>query len=228
MWKEQVKELQKILRLRTKVLAIRFCRDAKEYKDVKDIRTPSHALAPCQAFGLCRTSGKTIRLRPENTMGSAESAPWGNCASIFGMAEPLDIIMSGEMLGHGCFIDPATAAQAQQAIRRLPAGSVKAMLIGPADEELFAPDVLAIYGTPGQLMQLMNGLCYQDYAPVDMRFVGESSCSDGIVTCYLEERPAGTIPCYGERQRGGMEDGEMVLAIPPARLEKALEGIRSW
>ncbi len=61
-----------------------------------------------------------------------------------------------------------------------------------------------------------------------MRFVGESSCSDGVVTCYLDHKPAGTIPCYGERQRGGMEDGEMLLAIPPGRLEAALEGVRSW
>lgn len=224
---EEVRELQHVLRLRTHVLGIQFHKEKAKEQDPR-ILSPAHAMAPCQTFGLCRTSGKTIRLTAETTMGSAADAPWGNCASIFGLADPLEIIMNGEMLGHGCFKDPYTAAQAQKAIRRIPSGTIKEIVIGPADGGIFEPDVLMVYGTPGQIMQLMNGLCYQDYAPVEMRFVGESSCSDGVVTCYLDKKPAGTIPCYGERQRGGVEDGEIVLAMLPESLGPALEGIRSW
>ena len=55
--------------------------------------------------------------------------------------------------------------------------------------------------------------------------VGESACADAIAQCYLTDKPALTIPCYGERRYGHAQDDEMVMAIPHHYLEKIVEGL---
>ena len=228
MYAEIVKELEDILRFRAKPIGVKFCESVDMLAQVPNLVRPSHPLAMCQVFGLSRFAGKTIGVTAEDILGGAEEIIMGNCASIFGLAEPVDFIRSGEMLGHGCFAGVEEAGKEQDAIKRIPTGKYKAVVVSPvSDGNLEEPDVVAFYASPGQIMQLMNGLVYKDYEPVSMRFVGESSCSDGIVTCFLTGKPAGTIPCFGELQRAGRED-EVILAIPPRKLASVLEGVKSW
>lgn len=222
-----VKEIEYLLRLRTRALGIKFCADADELNGVTSIKRPKHPACLCQFFGIARIAGKTIGCTVEDVAGGTPEA-FGNCASIFGMAEPNGFIYSGQMMAGGGYATLEDARGEQLAIKRLPAGSCQAIILSPAAEDKIEPDVVAFYGTPGQIMQLMNGLQWSNYEPVSMRFVGESSCSDGFIECYLTGKPAGTIPCMGERQRGGCDDSEMLLCVPPAMVFSALEGIKAW
>src|SRR3990172_1126574 len=74
---------------------------------------------------------------------------------------------------------------------------------------------------------LMNGLQYKDYERFNFFFIGEGACADGLAQCYTTGKPALAIPCFGERRFGGVTDDEMVIALPPGMIEKAVEGLQA-
>lgn len=224
---KSVLALEDLLRLRTKPIGVKFCSSVDELDKIEGLIRVDHPLHLCQAFGLSRIAGKTLGLTASDVSGSAPGT-FGNCPSIFGLSEPIEFIRSGQMMAGGCYATLEDSKAEQDAIIRLKPGSVAALAIGPVSADNMKPDVLAIYGTPGQIMALMNGLQNSHYEPIQMRFVGESSCSDAYITCYITGKPAGTIPCMGERQRGGAEDNEMVLCIPPSQAADAVRGITAW
>jgi dephospho-CoA kinase len=76
-------------------------------------------------------------------------------------------------------------------------------------------------------MLLINALQFEDYEVMQFHCVGESSCSDAIVRCLLERKPALSIPCYGERRYGHAQDDELVMAVPAELMDKALNGMEA-
>jgi len=91
----------------------------------------------------------------------------------------------------------------------------------------FHPDVVLIYANPAQMMFLMNGLQFRDYERFQFFFIGEGSCADGLAQCYTTGKPALAIPCLGEREFGTVTEDEMVMALPPAMMAKAVEGLQA-
>ncbi|MDY7019656.1 MAG: DUF169 domain-containing protein [Chloroflexota bacterium] len=84
----------------------------------------------------------------------------------------------------------------------------------------FEPDMVLIYANPAQMILIINALQFEDYERLQFFCVGESSCADAIAQCYLSGKPSLTIPCYGERRYGHAQDDELVMALPPAMVEK--------
>ncbi len=68
---------------------------------------------------------------------------------------------------------------------------------------------------------------FEDYEVMQFYCVGETSCSDAIARCYLNRKPALSIPCYGERRYGHAQDDELVMAIPVEMMDKALSGMEA-
>ncbi|MGD9138466.1 MAG: dephospho-CoA kinase, partial [Desulfobacterales bacterium] len=91
----------------------------------------------------------------------------------------------------------------------------------------FDPDIVMIYANPAQMMLLINSLQFEDYEVMQFYCVGETSCSDAIARCYLNRKPALSIPCYGERRYGHAQDDELVMAIPVEMMDKALNGMEA-
>ena len=56
--------------------------------------------------------------------------------------------------------------------------------------------------------------------------VGESSCADSWGRALSTGKPSLSIPCYAERRYGGVLDEEMLMALPPGDLPKAIEGMK--
>jgi uncharacterized protein (DUF169 family) len=77
------------------------------------------------------------------------------------------------------------------------------------------------------MMLLMNGLQFKDYERFQFFFVGEGSCADSLAQCYTTGKPALAIPCMGERAFGNVSEDELVMALPPKMLEKAVEGLQA-
>ncbi|GAB6274000.1 MAG: hypothetical protein STSR0004_08630 [Peptococcaceae bacterium] len=71
------------------------------------------------------------------------------------------------------------------------------------------------------MILLINALQFESYERFQFFCVGESSCADAIAQGYLSQKPSLTIPCYGERRYGHVQDDELVMALPPFYLEKA-------
>ncbi|MCJ7772274.1 MAG: DUF169 domain-containing protein, partial [Desulfobacterales bacterium] len=57
-------------------------------------------------------------------------------------------------------------------------------------------------------------------------FIGEGACSDSLAQCYVTGKPSVSIPCYGERSMGGVSDDEIIIALTPETLEKAIAGLK--
>ena len=57
--------------------------------------------------------------------------------------------------------------------------------------------------------------------------VGESSCADSWGRALKKREPSLSIPCFAERRYGGVLDDEMLMALPPELLPKAIAGMEA-
>jgi uncharacterized protein (DUF169 family) len=113
----------------------------------------------------------------------------------------------------------------QEDYPRVPPG--EAIVVGPLIKENFEPDVVLIYGNPAQIMMLMCGLQKVKYERFQFHFIGEGACVDSIGQCYTTGKPALAIPCYGERAMGQVKDDEIVIALPPSEIDRAIDGLET-
>ena len=96
----------------------------------------------------------------------------------------------------------------------------EAVMVGALSRALFEPDLVLFYGTPAQMIFMINALQYDDYERLHFYCVGESSCADTIVQCFLSGKPALSIPCFGERRYGHAQDDELAIALLCGQVEK--------
>jgi len=83
------------------------------------------------------------------------------------------------------------------------------------------------YATPGAMMYFINGLQWSGYKRFDWSVVGESSCADSWGRALATRTPSLSIPCFAERRYGGVLDEEMLMALPPSYIAKAIAGMRA-
>src|SRR6058998_3846755 len=101
-----------------------------------------------------------------------------------------------------------------------------ALAVAPlASNRLNPPDICLLYGTPGQMIFMINGLQWAGYKKMTFTSVGESACADSWGKALKTGEPALTIPCYAERRYGGVADDELLMAIPPRFLPRVIEGL---
>ncbi|HSG05366.1 MAG TPA: DUF169 domain-containing protein, partial [Nitrospiria bacterium] len=79
--------------------------------------------------------------------------------------------------------------------------------------------------TPGQMIFFINGLQYTGYKKLEFTVVGESACADSWGKALKTREPSLSIPCFAERSFGGVADDELLMALPPAYLKKAIAGM---
>lgn len=120
------------------------------------------------------------------------------------------------------------ARKHQKAMRRIPQGKFKAFAIATLfQERIEQPDMIIVYGTPAQMIRLIAGIQWENYERLQFFSVGESACTDFIGECYHSQKPSLTIPCFGERRFGGVQEEELVIAIPPQAIDKILKGLEA-
>ena len=57
--------------------------------------------------------------------------------------------------------------------------------------------------------------------------VGESACADSWGRALATGEPSVSIPCYAERKFGGVQDDELLIALPPSYLPGVVEGLEA-
>jgi len=75
------------------------------------------------------------------------------------------------------------------------------------------------------MIYFINGLQWSGYQKFDWSVVGESSCADSWGRALKTREPSLSIPCFAERRYGGVLDDEMLMALAPADIAKALAGM---
>src|SRR6266487_6610014 len=96
-----------------------------------------------------------------------------------------------------------------------------------ASGRLNPPDICLVYATPGQMIILINGLQWTGYKKFEWGVVGETACADSWGRALKTGEPSLSLPCYAERRYGGVPDEEMLMALSPKHLVKAITGMKA-
>jgi len=218
-WEGLARELERLLRLRTFPVAYKRLERAGDLEKIPKLRRLDRFFTFCQLPGLVRTRGWTVGVTAEDDINP-------RCARIHGLAAPTDETRAEEaaQLATTWFGTVEEALRQQADYPRIPPG--EAIVLAPLASGKFDPDVVLIYGTPAQLMFILNGLQKKKYERFHFYFIGEGACADSLAQCYVSGKPALAVPCFGERRFGEVLDEEMVLALPPALLDSAIEGMQ--
>jgi uncharacterized protein (DUF169 family) len=218
-WAGLTRDMERLLRLKTSPIAYKRLEKAAELDKIPEVMPLGRRASFCQVPAMVRTMGLTIAATRDN-FGE-------RCARINGLAPTTEkqLAWEADSFATTWFANVAEARKQMAAYPLVPPG--EAIVLAPLASGKFEPDVILIYANPAQMMLLMNGLQFKDYERFQFFFIGEGSCADGLAQCYTTGKPALAIPCMGERAFGAVAEDELVMALPPGMMAKAVEGLQA-
>ncbi len=219
-WEKPVRRLELLMRLKSFPVAFKLFEDKEALSEIPFIRRMNYKSTLCQLINLVKSFDWTVGADVDDFMSAV-------CPSIIGLTDIPDYMKDGTFRSIVWTKSRADAKKYEDAIPRLPVGKYEAVALAPLVYNPFDPDIVLIYANPAQMMLLINSLQFENYEVMQFYCVGETSCSDAIARCYLNRKPALSIPCYGERRYGHAQDDELVMAIPVEMMDKALNGMEA-
>ena len=215
-----VADLNALLRLKTTVIGMKMFATAAEMEAIPKIRRPNAVHATDQIVSMASRLGWTVGVTASDLVGA-------QCRAVIGLAPRDEQWLAGEAyvgVWHGTAED---ARKRQEALCVVPHGRYEAMAVSPlASGRLDPPDICLVYATPGQMIILINGLQYVGYKKFEWGVVGETACADSWGRALATGEPSLSLPCFAERRYGGVPDEEMLMALSPAYLVKAIAGMK--
>jgi len=215
-----VADLNNLLRLKTTVIGIKMFATVDEMAAIPKIRRPSAVHTTDQIVSMASRLGWTVGITGEDLVGA-------QCRAVIGLAPQDEKFLEGKNyvgIWHGTAED---ARLRQEALDVVPYGRYQAMAVSPLTSgRLNPPDICLVYATPGQMIILINGLQYTGYKKFEWGVVGETACADSWGRALKTGEPSLSLPCFAERRYGGVPDEEMLMALQPAHLAKAIIGMK--
>jgi uncharacterized protein (DUF169 family) len=218
-WPTLVDGLNRLLRLKTTPIGMKMFATRAEMEAIPKIRRPKSTHTTDQVVAQACRLGWTVGITVEDLVGA-------QCSAVIGLSPRDEQFLSGKNMA-GVWFSTLEDSAAHQAAMDLPeAGRWEAMAVSPLTTgRLDPPDICLVYGTPGQMIILINGLQWAGYRKFDFSVVGESACADSWGRALKTGQPSLSIPCFAERRYGGVLDEEMLMALPPKYLPKAIAGM---
>ena len=214
-----VADLNSLLRLKTTVIGMKLFARVAEMEAIAKIRRPNAIHTTDQIVSMASRLGWTVGITADDLVGA-------QCRAVIGLAPQDEKWLAGENyvgVWHGTADD---ARKRQEALDVVPFGQYQALAVSPlASGRLDPPDICLVYATPGQMIILINGLQYAGYKKFEWGVVGETACADSWGRALATGEPSLSLPCYAERRYGGVPDEEMLMALSPAHLQKAIAGM---
>ena len=220
--KDLVARLEALLRLRSIPFGMKLFESVAEMEAIPKIRRPQESVHTLdQIVAQAARLGWTVGITAADLVGD-------QCRSVVGLGGQDEKWFSGQHMTGVWFATQADASAHQKAMNLVPAGKYKALAVAPlAAGRLDPPDIALFYATPGAMMYFINGLQWSGYKRFDWSVVGESACADSWGRALRTREPSLSIPCFAERRYGGVLDDEMLMALPPEQLEKAVAGMEA-
>ena len=216
-----VADLNALLRLKTTVTGMKLFATKAAMEAIPKIRRPTAVHTTDQIVSMASRLGWTVGITADDLVGA-------QCRAVIGLAPTDDKFMSGQNyvgVWHGTAED---ARKRQESLDVVPFGRYEALVVSPlASGRLDPPDICLVYATPGQMIILINGLQYTGYKKFAWGVVGETACADSWGRALKTGEPSLSLPCYAERRYGGVPDEEMLMALSPADLAKAVVGMKA-
>ena len=220
--KELVAKLEGLLRLRSIPFGMKLYETVAEMEAIPKIRRPKESVHTLdQIVAQAARLGWTVGITTNDLVGD-------QCRSVVGLGGQDEKWYSGQHMVGVWYATPVDASAHQKAMNAVPAGKYKALAVAPlASGRLDPPDIALFYATPGAMIYFINGLQYSGYKRFDWSVVGESACADSWGRALRTREPSLSIPCFAERRYGGVLDDEMLMALPPEQLAKAIAGMEA-
>jgi uncharacterized protein (DUF169 family) len=214
--------LESLLRLRSIPFAMKLFVNRAEMEAIPRIRRPSSVHTLDQVVAQAARLGWTVGVTAEDLVGA-------QCRAVVGLGAAKDAAWrSGKHMSGVWFSTPADATAHQAAMHCVEDGKYEALAVAPlASGRLEPPDIALFYATPGAMMYFINGLQWSGYRNFEWGVVGESACADSWGRALKLRQPSLSIPCFAERRYGGVLDEEMLMALPPEFLAKAIAGMEA-
>jgi uncharacterized protein (DUF169 family) len=220
-WPQLVDDLNRLLRLKTTPIGMKLFERVEDMLAIPKLRRPNAIHTTDQIVAQAARLGFTLGITREDLVGA-------QCGAVIGLHPQDDAWLSGQAMAGVWFATVEDSAAHQRAMSVVPHGKYKAMAVSPlASGRLAPPDICLVYATPGQMILLINGLQWAGYQRFDWSVVGESSCADSWGRALSTGQPSLSIPCFAERRYGGVLDDELLMALPPAELPKAIAGMQA-
>jgi uncharacterized protein (DUF169 family) len=216
-----VADLNSLLRLKTTVIGLKMFTSVEEMTVIPKIRRPTAVHTTDQIVSMAARLGWTVGITAEDLVGA-------QCRAVIGLAPQDEKWLAGENYVGVWHSTAEDARKRQEALDVVPFGRYRAMAVSPlASGRLNPPDICLVYATPGQMIILINGLQYTGYKKFEWGVVGETACADSWGRALKTGEPSLSLPCYAERRYGGVPDEEMLMALKPLHLDKAITGMKA-
>ena len=218
-WPAIAAELERLLKLRALPVAFRRFDDVAALEAIPKLRRPKAVHTTDQIIAQAARLGWTVGITGEDLVGA-------QCRAVVGLGPADEEWRSGRSMVGVWYATPDDARAHQEAMH-VPSRAA-ALVVSPlASGRLDPPDIVLFYATPGAMMYFINGLQWSGYRRFDWSVVGESACADSWGRALATGEPSLSIPCFAERRYGGVLDDELAMAVPPALLSKAIEGMHA-
>lgn len=218
-WPALVGGLNRLLRLKTTPIGMKMFATKAEMEAIPRIRRPKDIHTTDQIVAQAARLGWTVGITAEDLVGA-------QCSAVIGLSPRDERWLSGRNMAGVWFETIEDSAAHQAAMDVVPFGQYEAMAVSPLTSgRLDPPDICLIYATPGQMIIFINGLQWSGYRKFEWSVVGESACADSWGRALKTGEPSLAIPCFAERRYGGVLDDELLMALPPKYLPRAIAGM---
>src|SRR5215472_9943808 len=221
-WAKLSGDLERLLRLRNAPFGMKLFERRQEMESIPRIRRPQSVHTLDQIVAQAARLSWTVGITAENLVGA-------QCRAVVGLGGAKDATwLSGRHMAGVWYETEADASAHQAAMQCVADGRYEALAVSPlASGRLDPPDIALFYATPGAMIYFINGLQWSGYKRFDWSVVGESACADSWGRALTTREPSLSIPCFAERRYGGVLDDEMLMALPPEQLVKAIAGMEA-
>lgn len=212
-WNVNGAKIVGMLKLRTPPVGVKFFENEVEVENA--FKPSKHGLkfAVCQAIAFARYTGREVVL-------TAEDFACPPAKLIYGVAayESLkEILVSAKWLKDESCDFPD---------KKLPTGKFKAFLFGDLTKMKEKPDVILIFANPEQVGRLIQAKTFFGGTVNASLTAKMASCAEALFPA-LEGDVTIAVPGAGDRVFAGIDENELIFAMPYDWLEKIIEGLEN-
>ena len=220
-YKEYFSKFMEYLRLRTKPVAVSLIEE-----DIDKVSLPifrpkrdfHRRFTFCQMAAASRYYGWAVGASLEDMSCPGEMM-------IFGFVKAPDYFLDGS-LSYGLYTETKEdGRKLDEGIPTLPYGKYKGLITSSLEYPATDPNVIMIYGTPGQMVKLVTAYVFKTGEEVHLTSSGKAGSCTGVVNTILSDKPRLVLPGLGDRIVGHTEDYEMLFTIPMNWIEKIIDGM---
>ncbi len=221
--KQQHEWLTHTLSLPTPPVAVKYFSEWSEDKEWeladKGFYRPKAPLNVCQFVGQARHHGRKV-------VATAEDQVCNIGALVTGLYPYDEEMKHGNIAKKdGVRKTPELCEAMFQTLPRIPFGEIKAIAFAPLDKMGLEPDQVIVYGSPLQVLKLIQGYVYAEEPRFTITTCAKYGvCVEGMALAYTTKKPSVSFPCRGERVSSIVQDQELTITIQYQSLPAVIEG----